>query len=488
MARPLVLIHGYSATCEDFKAFIPLLRQLGQEPLEINVCNYISLSNEITVRDIAEGFDRAIRYHPKLKDGQEFDAIVHSTGMLVIRTWLTEYGTKVSQERLKRLKHLIGIAPATWGSPQAHKGRTWLGALVKGKAQLGPDFMEAGDLVLDALELGSRYTWDLAHADLLGEGGKKSCYRSDDETPWVAIFIGNQPYDGVSSVANDPGTDGTVRWAGCGLNARKITIDLTRTATDRVCISPWGDRLNVPPISVPGRNHGTIIQNPEPGMMKLIQRFLQVGNGGKESFDGWLKDAQTYSGRGVKRMLTGSGGDAGGVKGKVGSVLSRMFHPEGEDIEGWQQFVVRARDERGDPITDYMLEIEFQERGKWKKFEQMYTMCHPYSTDPSFRNFHIRLGVGLTNSSAPLRARISAHTGSELLAYQGYDSDGNGVAMRGLDNQDDALVIRIDNQLGEQGGTFFFPFTTTLVEIILNREPVPLDGECKIVTVKMAEG
>jgi hypothetical protein len=133
-----------------------------------------------------------------------------------------------------------------------------------------------------------------------------------------------------------------------------------------------------------------------------------------------------------------------------------------------------------------MLEIEYQERGKWKKFEQMYTTCHPYSTDPSFRNFHIRLGVGLTNSSAPLRARISAHTGSELLAYQGYDSDDHEVAMRTGDNVDEALVIRIDNQLGEQGGTFFFPFTTTLVEIILNREPMPLRGESKMVTIKTA--
>jgi hypothetical protein len=33
-------------------------------------------------------------------------------------------------------------------------------------------------------------------------------------------------------VANDPGTDGTVRWSGCGLNTRKITIDLTRFPKD----------------------------------------------------------------------------------------------------------------------------------------------------------------------------------------------------------------------------------------------------------------
>lgn len=485
MPRPVVLIHGYSATSGDFDKFIPALRQHGVEAVDINICNYISLNNEITVRDIAEGLDRAFRTHPGLNNNQEFDAIVHSTGMLVLRTWLTEYGTKVSKPRLKRLKHLVGVAPATWGSPQAHKGRTWLGAMVKGNRQLGPDFMEAGDMVLDALELGSRYTWDLAHADLLGA---QPCYDGTPDTPWVSIFIGNQPYDGLPSVANDPGTDGTVRWSGCGLNTRKITLDLTRTAEDRVTITPWGTRQNIPPIAVKGRNHGTILQSPDEGMMKLIGRFLKIGDPGGETHEAWLKDATAYGAEGLKAMQTAAPGDSGGIRGQVGSVLSKLFHPTGKSIEGWQQFVVRAMDERGDPIRDYMIEIEFQEPdGTWQRFEQMYTNCHPYSTDPSLRCFHIRLGKGLSTSNAPLRARISAHTGSELVAYQGYDSNGVGHAMqKGDDPEDRSVIIDIHNNLGRQNGTFFFPFTTTLVEILLNREPFPLEGQSKLVTLQSA--
>ena len=215
----------------------------------------------------------------------EFDAIVHSTGMLVLRAWLTNYGSgaRGANTRLGRLKHLIGIAPATWGSPQAHKGRTWLGTLVKGEKELGPDFLNAGDAVLDGLELGSKFTWDLAHVDLLG---KQPFYGKGKDTPYVGIFIGNTPYTGFSSVANDPGTDGTVRWSGCGLNARKITIDLTRFPTDedgnpaqrRLTISNWAsDRLDVPIIAVGGRNHSTILADPDPGMVELIVDFLKVG-------------------------------------------------------------------------------------------------------------------------------------------------------------------------------------------------------------------
>src|SRR5438270_1136172 len=192
MARPLVLIHGYSAEGKDFATLKQSLVQRGLQAKDIDICNYISLNNEITIKDIAEGLDRAFRMHEVFgNETQEFDAIVHSTGMLVLRAWLANAGGPATNPRLRRLKHLVGLAPATWGSPQAHKGRTWLGAMVKGNRHLGPDFMNAGDQVLDGLELGSRFTWDLAHIDLLGP---QPFYDKGPDTPFVAVFIGNSPY------------------------------------------------------------------------------------------------------------------------------------------------------------------------------------------------------------------------------------------------------------------------------------------------------
>ena len=58
----------------------------------MHVCGYRSLTNEISIKDIAEGFDRALRLRTPLATGEPFDAIVHSTGMLVVRSWLTQYG------------------------------------------------------------------------------------------------------------------------------------------------------------------------------------------------------------------------------------------------------------------------------------------------------------------------------------------------------------------------------------------------------------
>jgi hypothetical protein len=486
MGRPLVLIHGYSAT---EKAFGPLRDALIEKeivPTAIDVCNYVSLNNEITIKDIAEGLERAFRSHPILKDDyQPFDAIVHSTGMLVLRSWLTNAGLRSEKNpRLKRLKHLIGLAPATWGSPQAHKGRTWLGALVKGNRQFGPDFLNAGDKVLEGLELGSSFTWDLAHTDLLGP---TPYYDKTPDTPYVAVFIGNTPYDGLSSVANDPGTDGTVRWSGAGLNTRKITIDLTRkpydparNKSDRATISQWADsRLDIPIIPVDSRNHSTLISDPDSEMVGYIFDFLKVGDEGGKTFDDWLAGAGQYGEKGKKKMLVNPGASAAGIVGEAKSLLDHFVGREiGTEMAGWQQFVVHARDERGDSVSDYMIEVLTKKGNSWVQFEEMYVDVHAYGPDPSFRCFHMRLPPSILAGEVPLQVRIHASTGTELMAYQGYGD---------TEQQLTATSAPVELDLGavnKPGSSLFHPFTTTLIEIILNREPLPFDDVSRILQIE----
>jgi pimeloyl-ACP methyl ester carboxylesterase len=481
MPRPLVLIHGYSAEGIDFRPVKDALAAKGIDPQTINICNYISLNNEVTIKDIAEGLDRALRVHPALRDdNQDFDAIVHSTGMLVVRSWLTNNGAPPDQNRrLARLKHLVGLAPATWGSPQAHKGRTWLGALVKGNKHVGPDFLNAGDQVLDGLELGSKFIWDLAHRDLLGP---RPYYDRGRETPYVAVFIGNQPYEGIASVANDPGTDGTVRWAGCGLNTRKITIDLTQVpvgsdgrAVARATISPWAaNRLDVPIIPVDHRNHGSLISEPENGMVQLVADFLKVGEAGNETYDAWLTRANAYGDQGRQPMLINPGAGAAGASAEFKKFFGHIIGQSGDAVmEGWQQFVVHTRDERGDGIQDYMIEVLTRgEDGQWIPFTDMYTDVHAYGADSSYRCFHVRLPRGLAAGTVPLKARIRASTGTQIMAYQGYGAND-------LTQPSEAVELDITN-LGDGQGSLFCPFTTTLIEIVLNREPLPLDKESDI--------
>jgi len=130
MANPIILLHGYSDKGQSWQPW--RARLLAQDPeRRVLVCTYQSLVNEVSIKDIAEAFDRALTTRGGLNPDEPFDAIVHSTGMLVLRAWLA-----TDPARVKRLKHLVALAPATYGSPLAKKGRSWLGAIFKGNRHL----------------------------------------------------------------------------------------------------------------------------------------------------------------------------------------------------------------------------------------------------------------------------------------------------------------------------------------------------------------
>ena len=447
MARnPIVLIHGYSDDGASFKVWERILGQRGYDVAMIHACSYRSLTNEVTIKDIAEGFDRALRIRTGLSDDEPFDAIVHSTGMLVIRSWLTAYAG-----RRDRLKHLIGLAPATFGSPLAHKGRSWLGALFKGNRHIGPDFMEAGDKILDELELASRFTWDLAHLDLLGD---ETFYGPTRRTPYVFIFCGNRGYGGLGQLLDEPGSDGAVRWAACPLNTRKIILDLTvdpqrEDSAGRVTVADWKN-VDIPLISIDGKNHGTILSEPGDDLVDLVDSALQVSSAA--SFSQWIDDATKRSQAARAR------------------------------IDEWQQFVVRVTDERGDPVPDYNIQLFRRGSGTTvdNSIHQFAVDVHTYKSDSSLRCFHVRL-ADLDYSKLPnLWIRVMASSGSQLVGYNGFggEKDSSLPAVARETKWDGTLDI--SSLSDDTGIKFFYPFTTTLIELRLNREPLPLTGKNEV--------
>lgn len=454
MPIPLVLLHGYSDKGESFQKWKAILVNSGKySEDDIHICSYKSLTNEVTIKDIAEGFDRALRMQTGLNTDEPFDAIVHSTGMLVLRSWFAVYG----KERHKKLKRIIAIAPASFGSPLAHKGRSWLGSIFKGNRELGPDFMEAGDLVLDGLELGSRFTWDLAHRDLLNE---QVFYGPKSDTPYVFTFCGNTQYSGLrGAITNSAGTDGTVRWAGCTLNTRKITIDFTKADNDeinkRYTITDWSaderTNLSMPFIPVAGLNHASIIEDPSVELIEMVENALEVDS--KESYLKWVEYATKKTATTLKNM--------DGV---------------------FQQFAVHAMDERGDPITDYNLQlyqttvVENSARSE-NDWGPLQIDVHSYSTDNSYRCFHINIEDIMTAKLKGLRLEFMASSGTELLGYLDYISDD--ALIPELDSQP-TFVVDLSPALHDINFNFFYPFTTTLIEIILNREPLPIKNINKV--------
>lgn len=446
--RPIVLVHGYRDRGENFTPWVDVLTAAGYDATTIHLGSYVSLSNELRIKDIAEGFDRALRASASLSKGEPFDAIVHSTGMLVLREWLAgSIGTvdrpEVSIERQRRLKHLIGLAPATFGSPMAHKGRSWLGAMFKGGRELGPDFMEAGDQVLAALELGSSYTWDLAHRDFLSE---PAVYGRGAATPYPFIFVGLKDEGWLERIVTEEGTDGTVRWSGVGFNSRKIRMDLTvePSRRTRVDIQPWRNAL-VPQVFLQDVNHGSILTEPPASLVAMVLQALDVSSGA--DYEAWAARHRPASAAALKRAKA----------------------------TRWQQFIVHAIDERGDGIDDYFVQPGRVTNRRFEPLRAFDVDVHAYREDESYRCFHVNLDDLHGEQMETLALRVIASSGTELVAYHGYNSSPN------VDQSDREWnkwnsVIEFDATIGGKQVQFFHPFTTTLVELRLNREPMPLSG------------
>lgn len=454
-SRKVVLVHGYSDRGASFVPWAKELNRRGFRTESIEVVTYKSLTNEVTIKDLAEGFDRALRNRGITED---FDAIVHSTGMLVVRAWLTANRRETSpggRTRVQRLRHLIGFAPATWGSPLAHRGRGILGSIFKGNKSVdpesAPDFLESGDLILDGLELASRFTWDLAHVDLFGD---QIFYGKDNNTPYPFIFCGNQAYGGLRRFINEPGTDGTVRFAGVSLDSVKFSVDLSVAHDDPRRIVPAKPNSVDAPVIFTKANHGSILKEFDRDVADLVVDALNVDNA--EAFEAWKEKALKYSAK---------------------------HRPE---KERFQHFVIRLTDERGDPIEDYNVQLVEVRNGEAELLE-FDLEPHPYGRDKSLRSFHVDLAK-LKGIKGQVWMRITVSSGTILVAYHGISNQGfppQPDPPRHRNETDEEYRLRLDarptqihlnlSQYLHEGAEvkLFWPYTTTLVEMRVDREPLP---------------
>jgi hypothetical protein len=435
---PLVLVHGYASSGNAYVKWRDAFIAAGRKVTDIFVGNYITLTNEVTIDDIANGFNHAL--HEKGLDRTPFDAIVHSTGMLVVRSWLTASNPAVSRRGL--LKHLVALAPATFGSPIAAKGRSLLGRIFIGSKDLfGPDFLESGDLVLSDLELGSQFTWHLAHKDLIDT----KLYGPDNDTPYVFVFDGTNDYGKLAEIfdrTDQEGTDGVVRWSGVALNCRKITLNLG-VSNGGVQMSDFSNLLDIPLIPVAGVHHNQIMSEPPDELIALVLKALDVNS--KDDFANFHNNlvANANVVQQGKAALQG---------------------------QNWQQFMVRARDNYGAPITDYSIEILARAADNTDTLiPEFEADVHPFAADNSFRCFHVKLDeLKGKIEGKRLIARIIAKTGTRLVGYQGFGSNQTEAATPDLGVELD--ISTFDGRI--PGKSLFFPFTTTLIEIVLNREPI----------------
>jgi pimeloyl-ACP methyl ester carboxylesterase len=126
----IIIIHGWSDNSDSFRDLRNHLlnENIQNKILDIRLGDYVSLHDEITLPDIANALNKAMIRLNIPQDPRSIDFIVHSTGSLVVRQWMTQFFSSDTNP----IRRLIMLAPANFGSPLAHKGRSFIGRAIKG--------------------------------------------------------------------------------------------------------------------------------------------------------------------------------------------------------------------------------------------------------------------------------------------------------------------------------------------------------------------
>jgi len=400
----IIILHGYSDDRDSFEPLASFLGQNGFTTTQIFLGDYVSLEDTVTIPDLAKAFEAALGALGIATTKNNFDLIVHSTGSLVAREWLTRF--YLEEGKPCPIWRYLMLAPANFGSPLGHIGKTMLGRVVKGW-RTG---FESGTKVLDSLELASPYTWQLARRDLFGE---KSFYQPG--VCLTAVLVGSKPYQtGLRQIVDKNGGDGTVYVCTANLNATGIALNLGRKG-DKPVAQVWERAAEPIALGVfPDRDHGSITRpdQGDPQLGQFILDFLHLDS---------TPDYRAYSQR---------------CDALTATTLPTATPPAADIFHTYQNLVARVTDDLGFSVADYFL--EFYERPGSARDEKrvddlMVTIhteilesVHVYGNDSSYRSLLFDLtdlAKILANDEELVFSLSAAHL-SDLIGYSaGADND-----------------------------------------------------------------
>ena len=462
MTDPITLIiHGWSDCSNSFVHMKKRLKEHGVGTVDtILYGDYESRADNITFNDVVDGLNEQMIDKGLIeRDGSpksELNIVVHSTGGLVIRHWIWRYyNDRIDECPIKRI---VMLAPANFGSPLAHRGKSFLGRLVKGRWKIG-DFLQVGRRLLDGLELASPYQWELAHRDILCDS---ECYYSRDKIQ-LTILTGMEDYSGIRGWVNKPGTDGTVVIAGTTLNTIKLKVDFSDPDTPH----EWQEIKTADDFAfgvLPRIDHGSIVSEFE-------------------------KDAGRVIDLTVEALTISSAGEFERYKNKCRNITDSAysaFATQNPDKYGrFQQFIIHAIDDHGAPVTDYTIEFEIYQSEKaecgllsgqkyFNQKEQEFSknfqreimgQIHTHSKDSSFRRLLVNL-----DRLEKLISKTKEEVGSFVLVMNLFVPELDRGIYYDLDSLQKVVVYDSGEDEKTDLPSLFYANTTTLLELEVNRK------------------
>src|ERR1700722_755289 len=114
MPAQVAIVHGWSATSESVLRLRDFLPGHGYPRTQNWLGDYVSMDDDVRVEDVGKRMESVIR--AAIVANQltvPFDLIVHSTGGLVAREWLSRFYPDGQNAPVKKV---IMLAPANFGS------------------------------------------------------------------------------------------------------------------------------------------------------------------------------------------------------------------------------------------------------------------------------------------------------------------------------------------------------------------------------------
>jgi pimeloyl-ACP methyl ester carboxylesterase len=434
--RVLVIIHGWSDTHSSFRRLGRKLVELGvaSQVEHVRLGDYVSMDDAVTFDDISQAMQKAWEDKGLPTGPRSVDVVVHSTGGLVVRHWMTRYYSPANNP----IRRLLMLAPANFGSPLAHKGRSFIGRIVKGFKS--DKLFQTGTHILKGLEVASPFSWELAERDRFARDewygpGRVLC----------TVLVGTSGYTGIAAAANENGTDGTVRVATANLDPTRVSFNF---ASDPLNPPPPGLQAASGPTAfarIPGENHSTIaLKDRGPrsdATLDFIQRALQVTDDG---FRQHIADLEAFSGAAREQ---GAG---------------KAF------TQGYQDTVVRLRDDLGYFVKDFFLEVFCKTTDETKVDdrltrmiqEEVFAKVHAYGDNPAYRSLLFNttaLRKRVLDGNRPLFISVTAMPDIRKTKTVGYSTFGF----------DDIGSIRLGPDWLHK---LFQPDRTVLVDLTIRRE------------------
>ncbi|MFO1448658.1 MAG: hypothetical protein U1F61_10920 [Opitutaceae bacterium] len=428
-----IILHGYSDTADSFRPLAQYLTSRGIPAVDLHLGNYVSLEDHVTIPDLAKAFHHALLERGMSLAAGSFNLVVHSTGSLVAREWMTRYF--LEQGLPCPVRRYLMLAPANFGSPLASLGKTMMGRVIKG----WKSGFESGREVLNALELASPYTRNLARRDLFG---KRSFY--DPAQCFTAVIVGSKPYQtGLRRLADRPGGDGTVYVSTANLNASGISIQFGRKP-DPTLVREWPRAAKQIAFGVLADRDHESVTRPDLGNRKLgdlITRFLGIGTEVEyHAYSKWCDEL---------------------------TAVTLPANPTEDIFHTYQNLAAHVQDDLGFSVTDYFL--EFFEKARTpadesrvdrlmvKIHEDVLESVHVFGPDPSHRSLLFDL-TDLRKAIAGgkrLMFSLSAAPLSPLLSFAA-----------GAANDVSELAVH-----GAGGSSFWRDNQTLLADLQIERQP-----------------